>query len=381
MKELNKKIVVLILVTTFVFSPIFAIPARAQWVVFDPANFVNTTMTQVKEYGLDALAWMLINQVINRMTASTVKWINSGFHGSPAYITDPAAYYSDLGNKMAGQFIYNNPNLNFLCGDMSVKVKLALSRSYNYNDDDIHWKCSLTEVVDNLDDFMNDFERGGWEGFFELTQRQQNNPIGIYIQASDAMYDAIENTSQLKREELSQGKGFFGQKQCLKWAPGVESVDYQTGEVIPGEPVCVKEETVTPGDVISDQLNKQLGLGNDRLAISDEINELVSSLLNQLFSQVMGGIRGLRGASESNSSNNNKVLTEQLGTETAEEKLDYFRNTQNTEILNTPVPDPYCMDQSDDPIAPNYVKPENVVPGQCQNRREESLSWPPPTTP
>lgn len=339
-----KKFITGILVLTFVFSPVFAIPARAQWIDIS---------TAAKDYGLDALGWEIVNRIISRMSASTVKWINSGFKGKPAYVTDPNAYFTDLGDKVAGEFIIRNANLNFLCADMSTKVRLALANNYNRNEGD-RWRCTLTGVIDNVDDFMNDFEKGGWDGFFKLTQEQQNNPIGAYIQAEGELARRIAEKVGEKDKELSWGSGFMSQKECVKrGAPTIRTVqeggvfqlqDDGTSKFVGGitrqvteEGPCLKERTVTPGETISNQLNKQLGLGNDKLAVADEINEIISGLLNQLVSRVIGGVTGgLRGASEKSSTDNNQVLTDQLSSSTT--TVDYFGNAQDTSVLDRPLP-------------------------------------------
>jgi len=336
MKNLFKKTLTFVLISTFVFSPTFAITARAQWIDIS---------TAAKDYGLDALGWEIVNRIISRMSASTVKWINSGFEGKPAYVTDPTAYFTDLGDKVAGEFIFRNANLNFLCGTMSAKIRLALANNYNRNEGDI-WRCTLTDVIDNVDGFMNDFEQGGWDGFFALTQEQQNNPIGAYIQAEGELARRIAEKTGAKDKELSWGSGFMSQKECVETGPAISVPIYDAqGKEIgskPAEGPCLKEVTVTPGDTISNQLNKQLGLGNDKLAVADEINEIISGLLNQLVSRVIGGVAGgLRGASESNSSNNNQMLTEQLST--SQTTVDYFGNVQDTSVLDVPLPTTVTM--------------------------------------
>src|SRR3989338_7725958 len=248
MNEFNKKIIVSILTIIFVFSPVFAIPAQAQWVIYDP-------MDSVKNYGLDAFAWTIVILIMERMTASTVNWINGGFKGSPAFVTDPEAYFKDIGDKVAGQYIFSNPNLNFLCGPIQAKIRLALTQ--NYNQDRV-WQCTLTQVGKNMDDFMNNFENGGWDNFFELTQRQQNNPIGAYLQAQNELNLQIATRQGTKQKELDWGKGFMSFEVCDS-----------KGKAANGE--CIgKSEIATPGSVISDQLNTQLGLGQDRLAVADE---------------------------------------------------------------------------------------------------------------
>jgi len=359
MKNLYKKIITFVLIFTFMFSPIMATPVRAQWITWDPGNFVPNWGKFLKDYGLDSVAWAIVNLVIDRMSAGAVKWINSGFQGSPAYVTDPAAFFGNIGNQVAGQFIFTNPNLNFLCGDMSAKIKLALVNTYNRNEEGA-WRCTLTGVIDNVDDFMGDFERGGWDGFFELTQVQQNNPLGAYLQAEGSLSRQIANKIGTQKEDILQGKGIMSKKKCTK--PGVPTVrtvyalDGTSKQVTEPGP-CLKEETVTPGSVISDQLNKQLGMGNEKLAVADEFNEIIGSLLTQLISRVLGD-GGLGGASKQDPGNNNQILTTQLASSTGQTTTDYFDNSQDTTFVGAEMPD-----TSQSPTGGTLVSPSAPASG------------------
>ena len=369
--NLSKKVTTLILIITFTFSPVFSIKAEAQWVVLDPANLVQSITKVVKDYGLDGLAWQITNIIIQRMSASTVKWINSGFKGSPAYVTDPEAYFTKIGDDLSARYIFSNPNLDFLCEPYRVKIRIALQK--NLYPQDERWRCSLTDVVDNIDDFMNDFERGGWDGFFELTQRSQN-PLELYMMAENDLMREGAVKVNIATQELNQGQGFMSFKECEIQGEDIVVPGY------PGDPtrperrtkVCLKEVTNTPGSVISKQLNKQLGLGSDKLAVADEFNEIIGALLNQLVSGVFSGIGGgFRGLSRP-SSTAEPSLQQRLAT-TTDPQLDYFGNPANTSILDKPVPDPYCLDQADDP---NDLQTYDTDPNWCQYPRDTVELWP-----
>jgi hypothetical protein len=208
MIQKTKNIAAAVLIAIFLFSPFTAIPARAQWVDIS---------TAAKDYGLDSLAWILVNKTIERMAASTVNWINTGFKGSPAYVTNPEAFFQDTADKVAGQFIYNNPNWKFLCGPISAKIRIALTKNYIQEE---NWQCTLTDIGKNLEDFMNDFDNGGWENFFELTQRDQNNPIGSYLRAESELNIQIANKQRNLSADLNQGGGFLSYKKCKRYFSG-----------------------------------------------------------------------------------------------------------------------------------------------------------------
>ncbi len=319
-REKNKKFLaglVMFVVILTSFSPIFAVTARAQYVDF---------MNSAKEYVLDPIAWMLAKTIMQRISASTVNWINSGFQGSPAFVTNPEAYFSNIGDQVAGQFIFSNPNLNFLCGTMGAKIKVALARGY-LNQNNANYQCTLTGVGQNFDDFMGDFQNGGWDNFFELTQRQQNNPIGAYLQAENQMNQKIASKVNTKLTQLNQGKGFMSFQKCEGatqppdpfTTPGSEADCTSSGGTM---------KTVTPGVVIADQLNKTLGVGNDSLVTADEISEIVASLFSQLTSRVFGSIGGLLGASSNSPSE--PSVTSQMLQSTAQGTTDYFGNPPPT---------------------------------------------------
>lgn len=338
MKSLNSKIIATLLVLTFVFSPIYTNKAEAQWVTWDPGNFVPNWGSFIKDMGLDSLAWTMVNLIIERMAAQTVNWINSGFDGAPAFVTDTGGFFRETADGVAGDYILNNPNLNFLCGPISARIRLSLAQ--NYIQDNVRWQCTVSDVVNNIEGFMNDFEQGGWDGFFELTQRQQNSPLGAFIQAENELSLRIATRQKVLSDELNWGRGILSFKTCERGPPkvtgdgGVPNADGSINTVtVPGDCIKGTEKTATPGSVIEDQLNKTLGLGGSRLAVADEINEIVSALLNKMTLAVVGGVgQGLRSLSSPGSGSNQSLADQMLTRATS--TTDYFNNQQNTDVLD-----------------------------------------------
>ncbi len=329
------KIIVLILIMIFALSPFTARKVKAQLFVpvWDPGNFsvnahndINTTSLFSKEFILDAVLYQVVNMIIEKLSAETIDWINGGFQGSPAYVADPQAYFLDVGNKAAGQFIFSEPHLNLLCSPIRAKIRLALTRAYLREPT---WRCTLDDVQGNMDDFMSDFDRGGWDKFFQLTQNQQNNPIGAYLQGENEMFQKIESETNEKLKELDWGQGIKSFETCSKWGdppigyistypgcslePGPDGTPVSVCDDAP-EPgqVCLEHKTATPGSVVQSQLNSVLGIGNERLAVANEINEIISALLNQLMKKVMGGVTGLAGLSKPDTSDGGSIFTNSL---------------------------------------------------------------------
>ena len=373
MKNCCEYLITLALILTFIFSPLltnkasaflgiadyaFSFETNPALVVSAPVSATANTITAynttlqspVKEFALDTIAWMLVNVIIERLAASTVNWINSGFRGSPAFVTDPETYFRNIGDQVAGQLIYNHPDLRLMCAPLRAKVQIALTQNYIQP---FYYQCTLGQIVNNFDNFMNDFNQGGWDGFIEVSQRSQNNPLGLYNQLQNEMNIRISSSFGQKQQELSQGRGFLSWKSCGQWSepsPGYTSearigvtglpedeVDNQFGEIpareVAGVPAkCIKEQVNTPGSVIETQLNSVLGLGNSRLQVADEINEMISALLNQLAARIVGGVgKGLRSLGGRGSGSDGGTYFEQL------------RNASLTNIIPMP-PSRKCPD-------------------------------------
>ncbi len=233
----------------------------------------------IKEFTLDAIAWGLINIVIKEMIRSVTKWVNSGFKGSPAFVTNLNGYLTNIADKVAGNFIWGTP-LNFLCSPFKLNIRLALDIQYKQTKGYVA-QCRVSSVVKNMDRFLGgDFLAGGWDGWYSVALTPSNNPYGAMNEARNGLYAGIAGAQNIKLKELDFGNGFLSVEQCP------EDGDFGA---------CT---TVTPGIVIQEQLNNTLDVTNKRLAVADEINELVGALFSQLGKQALGGVGGLLGLTE-----------------------------------------------------------------------------------
>ncbi|MEK7642375.1 MAG: DUF4141 domain-containing protein [Patescibacteria group bacterium] len=305
----GKKIIILSLVFILIFSPITARRADAQWLVLDPGNLAQAILKVVKDFGLDGVAWGLVNSIINRLAGGVVNWINSGFKGSPAFVTDPTKLLQQISDDTAGFFIAQDPRLKALCGPLASQVRIALAKNYAPRWED-QWQCTLTDIGANFDDFINDFDRGGWEAFYHISQFPQNNPLGSYIMAEGELIDRIAQKQEVQNKELNWGKGFLSFKACARYAGLPESArtidtpvknpDGSFGNKKVVQPdTCLEQKTTTPGTAIEERLNKALGAGEGRLQVADEINEIVGALISQLTNKVLSSV-GLAGLSTNN---------------------------------------------------------------------------------
>src|SRR3989344_1283862 len=113
---------------------------------------------------LSCLARAVARAMLQQITISTVNWINSGFSGSPSFISNYQQFFTNVADQAAGSFIQGS-DLAFLCSPFRLQVRIAVAQAYlRYAP-----SCTLTDVTSNIQGFMNDFTQGGWPAYLSFT--------------------------------------------------------------------------------------------------------------------------------------------------------------------------------------------------------------------
>lgn len=232
----------------------------------------------LKEWVLDGVAFALAKRVALQLTRSTAAWINSGFKGSPMYITNPNQFFRNIADEIAGEVIYGS-DLKFLCSPINIRV--ALEFYYKAARQHQPPQCTLSGVVANVQQFINgNFMAGGWPGWLSVVLTPTNQPLGGLFAGQALLEARTAEGVAIQRMKLDWGKGFLSKEVCT------DPKDKKT---------C---KTVTPGSVISEALNFNLSIGQRTLIEADEINEVISALFAQLGQQALVGVQGLFGLSQ-----------------------------------------------------------------------------------
>ncbi len=249
----------------------------------------NTTGLLVKENILDGIGWAIAKQMVSNMTRSLINWINSGFEGSPSFVTDLNAFLLDALDTAAGEYIRSLGGIGeFICSPFRLDIQAALSASYAQARSGMPSgptapACRLSDIANNIEGFFAGVTDGGWGEWLEVTSDPQNTPYGAHLEAQARLNIKLKNEAGQEIEVASWGDGFLSKKIC-------EAIEGSSG----GEQCIIS----TPGQVISEALTFQLSTGPRSLIEADEINELIGALLNQLVLKAMEGINGLLGLSE-----------------------------------------------------------------------------------
>lgn len=248
--------------------------------IADSATSISVGGVALKELTWDWIAWALAKMILKGITNSILNWINSGFQGSPAFITDLDGFLLDLADQVAGEFIYGT-QLGFLCSPFELDVRIALALQYQTSRD-YQPVCTLSDVTDNIEGFISgSFDQGGLPAWFELTQSPSSNPTGAYLEAQSKMDVAIR-TAQGREISILEGNDFFLNFEICDEAHSSEG----------NKENC---QTSTPGHVIAEQLNEQLSIGGRTLVEADEFNEIIGALFAQVAQQALTGAAGLLG--------------------------------------------------------------------------------------
>ena len=306
-------------------------------IVFDPADFGTNATQTVIEKVLNGLAWSAAKATLNSITQSTVNWINSGFNGSPAFVTDLNKNLGNLQDAIATQFFSQLNQASVAATGFNItspfqdQLNSKLRTAY-YQQASSHGlnPYTLNQCSQNPTAFLNQgrFSQGGFNAWFCANQNPANNPWGAYLQASNALWSELDAATETRKQELQWGSGLLSYRgKCTAAAvtpPSINTTITQqeqnniatslglsasgssnsTPAAASSKPAtlstaeqCPNNPIQTPGSVLASQIDKAVGLPQDTLNLADDINEVVGALMSQLVNQVLGP-GGLSGASQ-----------------------------------------------------------------------------------
>ncbi|MFZ2694010.1 MAG: immunoglobulin-like domain-containing protein [Minisyncoccia bacterium] len=301
---IKKNLVIVALLLSFLVPQKSHAYAGVVDVVIDPAHITKSVINGIQlaksfaMFAANTLAWRYAKSLVQDITGSTVNWINSGFEGNPAYITDPSQFFLDIADDTAGEFL-SGTRLNVLCTPFRGPVRLALLNSYLRNTNNQQYACTLSKILNNYDAFTNDFSVGGWDGWFEVTQSTGGNPYYVALSTQNEMLDKVASEQTIYKEQSTQSGGFLSMEKCRPedtvTAGNQAAMSAKFGRSLNVGDCTGKKEVVTPGSVIADQLNTQLPTGVRSLELADSLGEIINAAISMLTTKILGPGQGLRG--------------------------------------------------------------------------------------
>lgn len=271
----------------FCVSFSFVPKAHAQgFLVQDNLNILQTTLSALssasleqKELVWDGLFHDIATQALQQMTSDTLEWVNSGFDGEPAFVTDLLGYLQEVADDVAGDFIYGD-ELSTLCTPFKLDVITSVAEGYQkaqHGEVKDSLTCSIDQIEGgNPEAFLSGtVSAGGWSMWFETVLNPENTPLGGNVKAQAALGDAVAKAQYAEGKDIDRSKGFLSQKVCKN-----------------GREDCT---IVKPGSVIADQVSFALQVPALKLIEADEMNEVIGALFGDLANQAITGVNGLLG--------------------------------------------------------------------------------------
>jgi len=308
------------------------------------------TSRDFKEQCFDGIAITLAKNQLTAMTRSAMNWVNSGFGGNPFFVQNMQNFTNNIeknvietginvmlspenanpyGVDFAKAKIMSSKNIlqgssSFLGGLQSDLSAFITDPQSYYTNDQLDQANTTQTVLQRAQEansrFENDFSVGGWDGYMALTQRDQNNPLGFNMQASQYFTDTQTKQVTSKKEELAQNNGFLSQTTCAQYmtqkavqaeldienniliAAGIAKESYadyvlrKYPDTAPNLP-CLQEKVITPGSIIKDKTTNYLNSPERQLELAKTINDSLNAVFSIIISKLEGG--GLVGLSDS----------------------------------------------------------------------------------
>lgn len=235
------------------------VATKAKW-VYDKAVDVKTAAFEVwsqfkKSDGVVAemvagLLTVMMHQILAKITNDIVAWINGGGKGKIRVLQDPGKFLTDAVDEAAGVLAgaILNVDSSKLCDPsfFKFKVKAAFTGPYAQQKFDEKVSCTFTGMAEGLQKFKEDFTKGGWQSFIELS-RKENNDIGILLTTAEEMNAIKSEKSAEATTKIGIGKGYLGMEKCTITQTPQRIAGMQTDRfVASGAAAQVAEATADP---------------------------------------------------------------------------------------------------------------------------------------
>lgn len=248
-----------------------------------------------KELVQDPNVWGQNKDTLKKMTGEMVEYVNSGFDGSPAFVTNLQRFMRNVAAVNNREFITGS-DLDGLSDAFELKVRTTLYKDLVENVEKYEPESTLDDVTQNrTQDFLdgNYKEKNYWEAWYELTQGEYNDPIKATLKTRDERNVRNVATMVNEQTQLNWSEGYLETRYCTS------TTTTSTGGT---ERQCVN---TTPHALIKTTVGHLLGvLPAEIILAGEEVNETIEPTFERLSQQIVTGQNGLLGVGASPLSNN-----------------------------------------------------------------------------
>lgn len=260
---------------------------------------VSNSFQDVLKMDLDAAAYSVAQCTLSQITDNTVKWIQGGFNGSPAFAVNVNQLFGDITTGVLENF--SNQIKNLEACDFTINFKYDLADSVQLstpkNKFPAQIKCPFSPQTVTASQFYNDRSSFSWK-LMETALSDRGNRFGVSAITAQEAERRQQEAKTKADQKLSWSNGFAD---VLETDPSkcnypADIYDSYTGWTSKSNPASgdyigdaamkfIQNEscpTTTPGKMIGDTLMKAIGAKQDRLGFADNMNKIISALIGEL---------------------------------------------------------------------------------------------------
>lgn len=153
----------------------------------------------------DAMIKILMNWLVDQI----VDWIQNGGELKDRFVTNWENFEENVWQKAAGAVIQQA--VPGLCSPFKMQVEFSFMPVQKFFKDRTF--CTLDQVVDNIEDFYDNFENGGWLAYNTMWE-PQNNYFGATLMIRDEAILQATKKAGAEVKDAQAGFGFRSVKQC-----------------------------------------------------------------------------------------------------------------------------------------------------------------------
>jgi hypothetical protein len=263
----------------------------------------ETSSNTFKECVLDPLVNNIKEMLIDSITADLVSWIEGGFEGEPAFLTDPGAYFKDIGKAAVSAYLYDSGMDEFICEPFRVDVVLQFLWDYetppqsqfgslSCDLEDVFSEGIVLTVSEGNDPNTQitrdtrsteeryramveggDFDAGGGLLGMSKSLEPGNNRHDQTIRTQAIAKAKLDQIEATEKETVAQGNGWLSQR-CDTDGDGT------------------KDEVCTPGHYVAGQVDQWMGNSLSQLELADEFGEILDALLKYVVTEILTSASG-----------------------------------------------------------------------------------------
>lgn len=235
---------------------------------------VDDKKNNAKEKYQDCIAWMAAKFMVRKIVDDLAKWIRGGANGKPRFIQDFGKYLTEAADTASGlllEQILGKEDAQLLCKPWRMQIVLDIFDKVKRDKFSFKAQCKISDIIENYEEFYDDFSKGGWPAFLTVVLDDGSNPIGSYL---------MTLSEKEKRESFALNKADLEAKVNQGSLPGICLQSFVSG--VTGKKNCVRSKILTPGAAIIEMLPETFSTELRQLEAADEINELVAAVIDAI---------------------------------------------------------------------------------------------------